>query len=224
MARDKQTKIHMCHVFRCDSAPAKEIANTLKETCRRVIAAEKSRSSFGGVATTVVDSAAPTTTTTTATNSQTSLNNRLANMMLKRPSYLPNIAVNTSKVDINLKLRSVSFNSREEVEERLSAMAMATSTTASIIEENNVGGAMLTPMDEPCKRHPCKYLGSLPVNKPYGMDVLNEAVDKIYNRALDEYRKMRREKRMKSRRGRRKKAGLYRHDSGKSNNHCFLSL
>ncbi len=27
----------MCHVFRCDSAPAKEIANSLRDACRRII-------------------------------------------------------------------------------------------------------------------------------------------------------------------------------------------
>lgn len=41
VARDKQTKIHMCHVFRCDSAPAKDIANSLRDTCRKIINEKK---------------------------------------------------------------------------------------------------------------------------------------------------------------------------------------
>lgn len=55
-------------------------------------------------------------------------------------------------------------------------------------------------MDEPCKKHTCKYLGSTVVTKPYGMDVLNDAIDKIYVRALDEYKKIRREKKLKRQR------------------------
>ena len=31
----------MCHVFRCDSAPAKEIANNLRDACRRIISEKK---------------------------------------------------------------------------------------------------------------------------------------------------------------------------------------
>ena len=48
VARDKQTKIHMCHVFRCDSVPAKEIANTLRDTCRRIIGEKKQSKAFNG--------------------------------------------------------------------------------------------------------------------------------------------------------------------------------
>ena len=32
VARDRVTKRHMCHVFRCDT-PARQIANTLRDIC-----------------------------------------------------------------------------------------------------------------------------------------------------------------------------------------------
>ena len=45
----------MCHVFRCDSVPAKDIANCLRDTCRRIINEKKATSE--------------TNTSTTANNS-----------------------------------------------------------------------------------------------------------------------------------------------------------
>lgn len=36
VSRDKTTRKHMCHVFRCDS-PAREIANTLRDICKRIM-------------------------------------------------------------------------------------------------------------------------------------------------------------------------------------------
>jgi hypothetical protein len=37
VARDKLTKIHMCHVFRSEDVPAKEIANTLRDICKQIM-------------------------------------------------------------------------------------------------------------------------------------------------------------------------------------------
>lgn len=36
VARDRLTRIHMCHVFRCDTA-ARVIANTLRDICKRIM-------------------------------------------------------------------------------------------------------------------------------------------------------------------------------------------
>lgn len=36
MARDRVTRKHMCHVFRCDM-PARTIANTLRDICKRIM-------------------------------------------------------------------------------------------------------------------------------------------------------------------------------------------
>lgn len=37
MARDRSTRQHMCHVFRCE-LPARHIANTLCDICKKIIA------------------------------------------------------------------------------------------------------------------------------------------------------------------------------------------
>lgn len=36
MARDRSTRRHMCHVFRCDM-PARTIANTLRDICKKIM-------------------------------------------------------------------------------------------------------------------------------------------------------------------------------------------
>jgi hypothetical protein len=50
------------------------------------------------------------------------------------------------------------------------------------------------PMEEPKKIIRCRYLGQINVSKPSGMDVLNEAIGKIYTNAYEQYKK---EKRLK---------------------------
>lgn len=36
VARDRTTRKHMCHVFRCDM-PARTIANTLRDICKKIM-------------------------------------------------------------------------------------------------------------------------------------------------------------------------------------------
>ncbi len=36
VARDRVTRRHMCHVFRCDT-PARTIANTLRDICKKIM-------------------------------------------------------------------------------------------------------------------------------------------------------------------------------------------
>ncbi|RMZ95908.1 amyloid beta A4 precursor -binding family B member 2-like isoform X1 [Brachionus plicatilis] len=148
VARDQQTKIHMCHVFRSDSGPAKEIANYLRDTCRHLI--EEKRQS----------------------NSHISSN-------LKRPDYLPDL-VNTThkKIDINLKFKSVSYSN----------------DTCGKGFENALNFPQA--QEEPKKSIRCKYLGCTQVNKASGMPTLNQAIDKIYTKCLNEYKKAKREKQM----------------------------
>lgn len=90
VARDKKTKIHMCHVFRCDSSPAKEIANALRDTCRRIMNEKKSL-------------------TINTTNSSSS-------SILKRPNFLPEFSSPNSNRNkqaslINNKMSSSSESS-----------------------------------------------------------------------------------------------------------------
>lgn len=138
----------MCHVFRSDSGPAKEIANCLRDTCRRLI--EEKRQS----------------------NSNLSFH-------LKRPDYLPDLLNSTNKkIDINLKLKSISYSNDS---------GRGFESTPSFPQAQ----------EEPKKSIRCKYLGSIQVNKPSGMTILNEAIDKIYARCLNEYKKGKREKQIK---------------------------
>eukprot|EP00095_Tigriopus_kingsejongensis_P004807 snap_masked-scaffold182_size278544-processed-gene-1.6 protein:Tk04807 transcript:snap_masked-scaffold182_size278544-processed-gene-1.6-mRNA-1 annotation:"amyloid beta a4 precursor protein-binding family b member 2-like isoform x3" len=51
VARDKHTRKHMCHVFRCD-APARAIANALRDICKKILierSLAQSSSKLGGV-------------------------------------------------------------------------------------------------------------------------------------------------------------------------------
>ncbi|CAF1653753.1 unnamed protein product [Didymodactylos carnosus] len=37
VAKDKATRIYMCHVFRCDNTPARTIANILRDICKNLM-------------------------------------------------------------------------------------------------------------------------------------------------------------------------------------------
>lgn len=141
----------MCHVIRSDSAPAKEIANALRDTCRRII------------------------------QEKNTIKNETCNRdQLKRPDYLPDLVSANKKIDINLRLKSVSFSNDQRP-------AMMQSTTS-------FDPTFPTPQEEPKKVIKCRYLGSLQVNRPSGIDILNSAIEKIYNNSFEEYKRLKREK------------------------------
>lgn len=52
VARDRTTRKHMCHVFRCDM-PARTIANTLRDICKKIMIERSLQQNLGK---TVVDS------------------------------------------------------------------------------------------------------------------------------------------------------------------------
>ncbi|XP_065086001.1 protein Fe65 homolog isoform X2 [Ochlerotatus camptorhynchus] len=112
VARDRLTRIHMCHVFRCDTA-ARTIANTLRDICKRIMI-ERSLQ---------LD-----------TNSSSLGSSRCA----IRPTDLP--------TENRRWIRHPSFP---------------------------------TPMEEPKKVLKAQYLGSLEVDQPTGMEVLNDAISKL---------------------------------------------
>lgn len=148
MAKDKQTKIYMCHVFRCDSAPAKDIANALRDTCKRIL--EEKR--------------------------QTVNSTRDAGLGRRT-------------IDINLKHKSISFCNRSDITQQNHQLPTSASSAC-----------FLTPMPEPKKTISCKYLGSDWVDKPSGMNVLNEAIERTYQKAFDEYKREKKERHMMRRR------------------------
>lgn len=126
----------MCHVFRCDSAPAKEIANYLRDTCRRIINEKKQ------------------------TQEQTNI--------LKRPNFLPDISNK-----FNVKFKSLSCNDHSDFHS----------------SDSRKMNDFLSPSEEPKKSIRCRYLGTTLVTKPSGMETLNEAIEKIYMKALDDYKR-----------------------------------
>ncbi|XP_065576742.1 protein Fe65 homolog isoform X2 [Artemia franciscana] len=122
VARDKSTRIHKCHVFRCDT-PARIIANTLRDICKKIMI-ERSLSQ----------------------NMNRSLD--LAGCGLRggaiRPTNLPT-------------QQRKGFKSPQVIPVP----------------------SFPTPMEEPRKTMKALYVGSSPVCKPSGIDILNEAIDKL---------------------------------------------
>lgn len=112
VARDRLTRIHMCHVFRCDTA-ARTIANTLRDICKRIMI-ERSLQIDSNSNMHANESRCPT-----------------------RPTDLPTENRRWAK-------HAHSFP---------------------------------TPMEEPKKVLKAQYLGSIEVNQPTGMDVLNAAIE-----------------------------------------------
>ncbi|XP_053616709.1 protein Fe65 homolog isoform X1 [Plodia interpunctella] len=107
VARDRATRKHMCHVFRCE-APARTIANALRDICKRIM---------------IERSLQPP----------------------PRPTDLP-AARRPRPLSGTFPLQGASFP---------------------------------TPMEEPRKTVRARYLGSAEVTRATGMDVLNDALDRL---------------------------------------------
>jgi hypothetical protein len=159
----------MCHVFRCDSAPAKDIANTLRDKCRKILEEKKLQESL-------------------EQESRTS-------SLLKRPSFLHSFNQVTNetkkKIDIDLKQKSISFSTRSD----LLVSSLSTSSISSTTQKQD----FLAPIEEPKKSLKCQYLGSTLVNKPTGINILNDALEKIYQNAFENYKKDKKERQIKRR-------------------------
>jgi hypothetical protein len=205
VAKDKQTKIYMCHVFRCDSAPAKDVANALRDTCKRILHEKNAQTVKANAA------AAAAALTNPA---------KTSNSLPKRPNFLQNFDQfnptidYANRVNINLKSKSISFSN--ETNRSSGSTASSSDMSNSISETTNSNSStllannnFLAPMEEPKKTIQCRYLGSLLVNKPTGMSVLNDAIEKIYQKAFDEYKHAKRERQLvRKRRAMMKNANL----------------
>ncbi|XP_076273871.1 protein Fe65 homolog isoform X3 [Rhynchophorus ferrugineus] len=119
VARDRTTRKHMCHVFRCDM-PARTIANTLRDICKKIMIERSLQQNLAKV----VDS-----------------NGR---PMATRPCNLP-------------------------TEHRRPARNSQIFASQSFP----------TPMEEPKKVLKAQYLGCTQVNQATGMEVLNDAIDRL---------------------------------------------
>ncbi|XP_018900179.1 protein Fe65 homolog [Bemisia tabaci] len=121
VARDRMTRKHMCHVFRCDIA-ARTIANTLRDICKRI--------------------------------------------MIER-SLQQNLA---KPIDLNGCRTGATRPTNLPTENRKSHHRNSAAPVTHCFP---------TPMEEPRKVLPAKYLGSMQVDKASGMDALNTAIDTL---------------------------------------------
>ncbi|XP_064214714.1 protein Fe65 homolog isoform X3 [Tribolium castaneum] len=119
VARDRSTRKHMCHVFRCDM-PARTIANTLRDICKKI--------------------------------------------MIER-SLQQNLA---KPIDINGRTLATRPTNLPTEHRRL------TRNGQSLVTQS-----FPTPMEEPKKVLRAQYLGTTQVSQATGMEVLNEAIDRL---------------------------------------------
>jgi hypothetical protein len=162
----------MCHVFRCDSAPAKDIANCLRDTCRHIINEKKSTS----------------LSSSSNNSSSSSSSSNTSSTLLKRPSFLPDIS---SKFN-NAKFKSLSCHDHNEL------MSSHSVNTRHFETTEEIRSGFLSPCDEPKKSIKCRYLGTTLVTRPSGMDVLNEAIEKVYMKSLDDYKRTLKQKKFRN--------------------------
>ncbi|XP_071056763.1 protein Fe65 homolog isoform X2 [Onthophagus taurus] len=119
VARDRSTRKHMCHVFRCDM-PARTIANTLRDICKKIMI-------------------------------ERSLQQNLA-----KPLDLNGKGLATRPTNLPTEHRRANRNSQALVTQ-----------------------SFPTPMEEPKKVLRAQYLGAVQVTQASGMDVLNEAIERL---------------------------------------------
>ncbi|CAG0879085.1 unnamed protein product [Darwinula stevensoni] len=124
VARDKVTRKHMCHVFRCDT-PARVIANTLRDICKRIMIERSLHHGLGR-----------------PSDHGGGLSGSVGP---RRPNHLPVDRANSSSPSSKLLIMQ----------------------------------SFPTPMEEPRKVLKSYYLGSEPVEKAVGMDMLNGAIDSL---------------------------------------------
>ncbi|XP_049540194.1 protein Fe65 homolog isoform X2 [Anopheles darlingi] len=113
VARDRLTRIHMCHVFRCETA-ARTIANTLRDICKRI--------------------------------------------MIERSLQLDTNGSNLSSTRCAIRPTDLPTENRRWIRHPQS---------------------FPTPMEEPKKVLRAQYVGCVEVTQPTGIEVLNDAIDKL---------------------------------------------
>jgi hypothetical protein len=170
----------MCHVFRCDSVPAKEIANCLRDTCRRIINEKKLSKKLESI------DANSTSNSNNSNGCNLKFNDH--NDFIQKTTRSSPI-VNISKHDFS-KFKSFSCNDNLQGNNE-------NEINKNKIEANSLLNNFLSPMEEPKKSIKCKYLGNIVVNKPSGMDILNEAIEKIYLNALADYKRIRKQNKIR---------------------------
>uniref|UniRef100_A0A336L526 CSON003423 protein n=1 Tax=Culicoides sonorensis TaxID=179676 RepID=A0A336L526_CULSO len=161
VARDRTTRIHMCHVFRCDTA-ARTIANTLRDICKKIMIertmqSDTSNSILSGLGGVNNFSGNPLGLITNV------------NRSVIRPTDLP--TENRRWIRQHRKLHIVSPH--------LPSTVAHSSHSSQTSQSKIVAQSFPTPMEEPKKVLKAQYVGSAEVSQPTGMDVLNGAIDQL---------------------------------------------
>ena len=159
VARDRNSRRHLCHVFRCD-LPARAIANALRDICKKILierSLAQSSSKFCS------SSASSTATSTLSSSSQ----------MTKKSQPNPNPTSNEGKENVRNKLHKSSSGPRRD--------RMRPTSLGSKLQTKSVPTpeSFPTPMEEPRKTIAASFLGTLEVSKPCGIDVIHGAIDTL---------------------------------------------
>lgn len=150
VARDRLSRKHMCHVFRCDN-PARIIANTLRDICKKIMI---ERSLQQNLAKQVMPggSAVPRSVTGPLGASR-------REALLSQPHVCRGSGLGATRP-----------NNLPTEQRRLSQGSGKSGYSSK---------SFPTPMEEPKKLLKAYYLGSTKVDKPTGMDTLNLAIDRL---------------------------------------------
>lgn len=155
VARDRSSKRYMCHVFRCDT-PARTIANTLRDICKRLMLERRPSSLFDLVG--------------KAQNGHH--HHGPPPVMMRRESNFSSDGHGGGFSREKQKSASTNFTESSHPHElpRSCSGGHAFSMTDD---------SFPTPVEEPKKVIRCHFLGITQVSKATGIDVLNEAVDRL---------------------------------------------
>lgn len=154
VARDKHTRKHMCHVFRCD-VPARAIANALRDICKKILierSLAQSSSRLTGLSVRIEDPHHPSSSMSSSSSSSSTSSKSLNG--------------SSSVVNGGRKIRPTSLGGN------FSSSKLQTKTIP-------VPESFPTPMEEPRKVMRAMFLGTMQVNKPCGMDVINHSIDSM---------------------------------------------
>lgn len=147
VARDKVSRKHMCHVFRCDT-PARTIANTLRDICKKIMIERSLHQNINkpldaGLSSSMGGSISLSNNNNTMSNNNNNNNSSTGlGGRLTRPTNLPT------------EHRRIHRNSQIIVPPQ----------------------SFPTPMEEPKKVMRVQYVGLIQVDQPSGMDVVNQAI------------------------------------------------
>lgn len=161
VARDRSTRKHMCHVFRCDM-PARTIANTLRDICKKIMIERSLQQNLAKPIDINGRVGLATRPTNLPTEHRRSNRNSQALVSKSQSFYLPSSIISTNICYLLVQLiQDALYRYRTLYCHVLTAQSFP------------------TPMEEPKKVLRAQYLGYTQVQHATGMNVLNDAIDQL---------------------------------------------